>query len=308
MKQIYDVVIVGAGPAGLSAGIYTGRALLKTLILDKGMPGGQILLTDRIENYPGFPEGIDTYSLAERFRSQALKFGCYIKQNEVKSVKRKEKVLRVFTDEKEYPTRCVIIATGSSHRKLNVPGEAQFTGKGVSYCATCDGAFFREKRVAVVGGGSYALTEALFLTKFARKVTIIHRREQFRAEKLLQKRAKENRKIEFILNSVVKEIKGDQKIQAAKIFNLKEDKQWELKLDGMFVSIGMVPNTAVIKSLVDLNEDGEIKVRKDMATSEPGIFAAGDVTDSCSNQVATAVGAGVEAGLAVNEYIEQNKQ
>lgn len=307
MKQIYDVVIAGAGPAGLSAGIYTGRALLRTLILDKGVPGGQILLTDKIENYPGFSESVSSFSLADKFKSQAVKFGCEINQEEIKKIEREKDVWVIATAENKYSARVVIVATGSSHRKLDVPGESEFTGKGVSYCATCDAAFFRDKVVAVIGGGSYALTEALFLTKFAKMVHIIHRREHLRAEKLLQKRTKENKKINLALNSVVTEIKGDQKVQKANILNIKNKDKFEINLDGIFVSIGMVPNTNIVKGLVDLNEKGEVIVGKNMETSKQGIFAAGDVTDTCSNQVATAVGAGVEAGLAVNKYIEENR-
>ncbi len=307
MKQTYDVVIAGAGPAGLSAGTYTGRALLKTLILDKGMPGGQILLTDIIENYPGFPEAVSSFSLAEGFKSQALKFGCEISQDEIKKIEKKDNVWTVTTVEEEFLARSLIIATGSSHRKLDVPGERQFTGKGVSYCATCDGAFFRDKVIAVVGGGSYALTEALFLTRFAQKVIVIHRRDQFRAEKVLQVRVKDNEKIELMLDSVVKEINGDQRVRSATILNIINKKESKIEIEGIFVSVGMIPNTDIVKGLVDLNDKGEIIVTKNMATSEQGIFAAGDVTDACSNQVATAVGAGVEAGLAVNKYIERNK-
>lgn len=307
MKQIYDVVIAGAGPAGLSAGIYTGRALLRTLILDKGVPGGQILLTDKIENYPGFSESVSSFSLADKFKSQAVKFGCEINQEEIKKIEREKDVWVITAAENKYSARVVIVATGSSHRKLDVPGESEFTGKGVSYCATCDAAFFRDKVVAVIGGGSYALTEALFLTKFAKMVHIIHRREHLRAEKLLQKRTKENKKINLALNSVVTEIKGDQKVQKANILNIKNKDKFEINLDGIFVSIGMVPNTNIVKGLVDLNEKGEVIVGKNMETSKQGIFAAGDVTDTCSNQVATAVGAGVEAGLAVNKYIEENR-
>jgi thioredoxin reductase (NADPH) len=307
MKQIYDVVIAGAGPAGLSAGIYTGRALLRTLILDKGMPGGQILLTDKIENYPGFSKSVSSFSLADKFKSQAVKFGCEINQEEIKKIEREEDVWVITTAENKYSAMAVIVATGSSHRKLDVPGESEFIGKGVSYCATCDAAFFRDKVVAVIGGGSYALTEALFLTRFAKMVHIIHRREHLRAEKLLLKRSKENKKINLVLSSVVTEIKGDQKVEKANILNIKNKDKFEIKLDGIFVSIGMVPNTNIVKGLVDLNEKGEVIVGKNMETSKQGIFAAGDVTDACSNQVATAVGAGVEAGLAVNKYIEENR-
>jgi len=307
MKQIYDVVIAGAGPAGLSAGIYTGRALLKTLILDKGMPGGQILLTDKIENYPGFSKEVSSFSLADKFKAQAEKFGCEINLEEITKIEKERNFWVVTTAENKYEAKTVIVATGSSHRKLDVPGEKEFTGKGVSYCATCDAAFFRDKVVAVIGGGSYALTEALFLTKFARKVHIVHRREQFRAEKLLQKRTQENNKINLVMNSVVTEIRGGLKLQKASIRNVRNKKMSEIKLDGMFVSIGMVPNTDLLKGLIDLNDKGEVIVQKNMETSEQGIFAAGDVTDACSNQVATAAGAGVEAGLAVNQYIEKNR-
>jgi thioredoxin reductase (NADPH) len=306
MKQIYDVVIAGAGPAGLSAGIYTGRALLKTLILDKGMPGGQILLTDKIENYPGFSKEVSSFSLAYKFKAQAEKFGCEINLEEITKIEKERNFWVVTTAENKYEAKTVIVATGSSHRKLDVPGEKEFTGKGVSYCATCDAAFFRDKVVAVIGGGSYALTEALFLTKYARKVHIVHRREQFRAEKLLQKRTQENNKINLVMNSVVTEIRGGLKLQKASIRNVRNKKMSEIKLDGMFVSIGMVPNTDLLKGLIDLNDKGEVIVQKNMETSEQGIFAAGDVTDACSNQVATAAGAGVEAGLAVNQYIEKN--
>ena len=307
MIQKYDVVIAGAGPAGLSAGIYTGRALLDTLILDKGMPGGQILLTDIIENYPGFPEAVSSFSLAEGFKSQALRFGCKIGQDEIKKIEKTGDIWTVVTAEKEYSARGLIIATGSSHRKLDVPGERLFTGRGVSYCATCDGAFFRDKVIAVVGGGSYALTEALFLTRFAKKVIVIHRRDQFRAEKVLQERAKDNKKIEFKLDSVVKEINGEQRVRSARILNVIKNKESEVEIEGIFVSVGMISNTDIVKGLVDLNGKGEIIVAKNMATSAQGIFAAGDVTDACSNQVATAVGAGVEAGLAVNKYLEEKQ-
>jgi len=271
------------------------------------MPGGQILLTDKIENYPGFSKEVSSFSLADKFKAQAEKFGCEINLEEITKIEKEENFWVVTTAENKYAAKTVVVATGSSHRKLDVPGEKEFTGKGVSYCATCDAAFFRDKVVAVIGGGSYALTEALFLTKFAKMVYIIHRREQFRAEKLLQKRTQENNKINLVMNSVVTEIRGGLKLQKASILNVKNKKESELKLDGMFVSIGMIPNTDILKGLIDLNDKGEVIVQKNMETSEQGIFAAGDVTDACSNQIATAAGAGVEAGLAVNQYIEKNR-
>ncbi len=304
MRDVLDVVVVGAGPAGLSAAIYAGRARLKTLVLERGIPGGQILLTDWIENYPGFPNGIAPFSLMEDFRKQALKFGAEIAIEDVKEIKRNDPLWSVLGAEKEYLGRAVIIATGAVHRRLGVPGEGKLTGKGVSFCATCDGAFFRDKRVGVVGGGSFALTEALFLTKFCREVQLIHRRDQFRAEKILQERVAENKKIVSVLDSVVERIKGKNNVESIIIRNVKTQEKREVPLDGIFVSIGMHPNSELVRSLVALNERSEIKVGKNMVTSCQGILAAGDVTDLCSKQVATAVGSGVEAAIAVDEYLQ----
>lgn len=303
MGKQFDVIIIGAGPAGLSSAIYTGRAKLNTLILEKGMPGGQILLTDWIENYPGFPEGKAPFPLMEDFRKQAEKFGAEIKTAEVKKVKKEKDLWQIVCGERDYLTRALIIATGSNHRKLEVSGEKELTGRGVSYCATCDGAFFRDKVIAVAGGGSLALMEAVFLTKFARKVLLIHRRAQFRGEKILQERAIRNEKISLILDAVIQKIKGKEKLESLIIKNVKNDKITELEVEALFVAIGMDPNTGFLNSLLDLNNKNEIVVKKKMATSQPGIYAAGDVTDACSNQMATAVGSGVEAGIAVDEYL-----
>lgn len=310
MSQSRDTIIIGAGPAGLAAAIYTGRARLDTLVLEKGIPGGQILLTDWIENYPGFSDGIAPFELIEEFRKQADKFGANFVTEEVKQVKKKRQdkgrdaLWEVKGGENIYLTPTIIVATGTKHRRLGVPGEEEFTGRGVSFCATCDGAFFRDKLTAVVGGGSYALTEALFLTKFCQKVYLIHRRQGFRAEKILQERVLENEKIELILDAVIEEIKGTDKTEAVIIKNTKNAKKSELPLDGLFISIGMDPNTEFLGGILELNEWREIQVRKKMATSQPGIYAAGDVTDACSNQVAIAVGAGVEAAMAVAEYLQ----
>lgn len=305
MRETLDVVIIGAGPAGLAAAVYTGRARLNTLILEKGMPGGQILLTDFVENYPGFPEGIVPFQLMEDFRKHAEKFGAKIETDEVKKIQKQGELWQVFGVKGEYPTRAVIIATGSVYRKLGLPGEAKLTGRGVSYCATCDGAFFKDKEVAVVGGGDNALTEALFLTKFCRAVKVIHRRDQFRSVKILQERIFANDKTEVLWDSVVEEISGEDRLESITIKNVKDNETSKLKLDGVFISIGMDPNSEFVKELVDLDELGEIKVSQNMSTSQPGIFAAGDVTDACPEQMATAVGTGVAAALAVDEYLSK---
>lgn len=303
MNNPYDVVIIGAGPAGLAAALYTGRARLETLVLERGMPGGQILLTDFVENYPGFPEGVVPFQLMGNFRKHAEKFGAKIETDEAKEIRKKDNLWVIIGNRGEYPSRAVIIATGSVYRKLGVEGEVKLTGRGVSYCATCDGAFFKGKEIAVVGGGGNALTEAIFLTKFCRSVKIIHRRHQFRAEKILQERVDANEKIEILWDSVVEEILGQERIESITIRNVKDNRTSNLKLDGLFVSIGMDANTGFVKGFLDLDNLGQIRVASSMATSQPGIFAAGDVTNACPEQIATAVGTGVAAALAADEYI-----
>lgn len=305
MSEAYDVIVIGAGPAGLAAAVYTGRARLNTLVLEKGMPGGQILLTDFVENYPGFPDGVAPFQLMDNFRKHAEKFGAKIETEEAKELRKEENLWYVSGNKGEYPARAVIIATGSSYRRLGLPGEAKLTGKGVSFCATCDGAFFKDKDVAVVGGGDNALTEALFLTKFCRSVKVIHRRDQFRAVKILQERIFANDKIEVVWDSVVEEISGEDRFESVTIKNVKDNEISKLKLDGLFISIGMDPNTGFVKGLLNLNEWGEIKVDQKMKASQPGVFAAGDVTDACPEQMATAVGTGVAAALAVDEYLSK---
>ncbi len=305
MDEIFDVVIIGAGPAGLSAAIYTGRARLNTLVLEKAIPGGQILLTDWVENYPGFPDGIAPIDLMKNIRAQAGKFGSRVETEEVKTIVPKEDHWLVSGGKQDYETRAVIIATGSNYRKLCMPNEDRLIGRGISYCATCDGAFFANRDVAVVGGGDDALTEALVLVKYCRKLNIIHRREQFRAEKILQERIFANPKFEVLWNCVVQEIKGETHLESIIVRNIKENQSFPLNIDGLFVSIGVDPASQFVRGLVETDDLGRIKVNGAMETSQPGIFAGGDVTNACPNQMATAVGTAVQAALTADEYLSK---
>jgi thioredoxin reductase (NADPH) len=304
MNKTHDVVIIGAGPSGLAAAIYTGRARLATLVLERATPGGQILLTDVIENYPGFPEGVSPFQLMENVRKQAERFGAQMVMDEVQEIHKEGAHWQIRGNRGEYKAKAVLVATGSDHRKLGIKGEERLIGRGVSYCATCDGAFFQNKVVAVVGGGDWALTEALFLTRFCREVKIVHRRDQLRAEKILQERVFENPKIDVLWDTVVERINGEANLKSVTIQNIKDKTDSELEIDGLFISIGTIPNNKLVEKLVELNEWGEVKVEKDMATSQPGLYAAGDVTDACPEQMATAVGTGVTAALAITEYLD----
>ena len=298
-----DVIIIGAGPAGLAAAVYAGRARLNTLVLEKGMPGGQILMTDFVENYPGFPDGVVPFELMDRFRKHAEKFGAVITGDEAKEIKKEDNLWRVVGNKGEYAASAVIIATGSNYSRLGLPGEGKLTGRGVSFCATCDGAFFRDKDIAVVGGGDNALNEAVFLTKFCRSLKLIHRRDKLRGAKMLQERVLANEKIEVLWNTVVEEISGEDSLESITIRSIKNNTTKKLKLDGLFVSIGTIPNSSFVKGLVDMDKWGAIKVSQKMETSQPGLYAAGDVTNACPKQMATAVGTGVAAALAVDEYL-----
>jgi thioredoxin reductase (NADPH) len=305
MSDTNDVLIIGAGPAGLSAAIYTGRARLDTLVCERATPGGQILLTDFIENYPGFAEGVSPIKIMEDIRKQAERFGAEIVTDDIQEIRKQESDWLIIGNRREYRSRAVLVATGSDHRKLGVEGEKELTGRGVSYCATCDAAFFQDKTVAVVGGGNWALTEALFLTRFCKEVKIIHRRDKFRAEKILQERVGKNPKIEVRWDTVVEKIAGEARLESLSLRNVQSDAPSQLSLDGLFISIGTIPNTKIVGDMVDKNEWGEVKVGKNMATGVPGLYAAGDVTDACPEQMATAVGTGVTAALAITEYLSE---
>ncbi len=309
MSEQNDVVIIGAGPAGLAAALYTGRARLRTVVLEKAIPGGQILLTDWIENYPGYPDGVAPFDLMESFRKQAERFGARIVTDEAAGIDRAAEgdgwIVR--GREERYPARAVIIATGAQYRRMGLESEGRLVGRGVSYCATCDGAFFRDRDIAVVGGGDTALMEAVFLTTFARKVYVVHRRDQLRGTKILQERCFANPKIEMIWSSVVAEVLGNETVEGLRVRNVKDGTLRDVPLEGVFVSIGMDPTSEAVRGLVKLNEWGEIVVDERMATSEKGIYAAGDVVDAAPHQVATAVGTGVTAAIHVGEYLSGYK-
>ena len=307
MKQHYDVVIIGGGPAGLTAAIYTGRASLSTLILEKGLPGGQIAQTEEVENYPGFPDPIPGMELAQRMQQQAEKFGAKIEMEEVQAITRTDTDLHhPFTVQGyggEYRAKAVILATGANPKTLGVPGEEHFWGKGVSTCATCDGFFYRGKKVVVVGGGDAAVEEGLFLTKFADEVTLIHRRDTLRANKVAQARAFANPKMKFIWDTAVEEIQGQDSVTGVKLRNLKTGEESVMPTDGVFIFIGHIPNTGFVKDLVTLRDDGYVDVRDEIYTNVPMLFAAGDVSDYVYRQLATSVGAGTRAAMSVERQL-----
>jgi thioredoxin reductase (NADPH) len=304
MSDAYDVLILGAGPAGMAAAVYTGRARLNTLLLEKAVPGGQILMTDLVENYPGFPEGVVPMQLMEHFRKHAEKFGAKFETDEVRALRRENNLWVVSGESKDYRAPAVIVATGSAYKQLGLANEGRLIGRGVSYCATCDGAFFRDVPIAVVGGGDNALTEALFLTKFAGRVYLIHRRDKFRAVKILCERVAANPKVEVLWDTVIQAIHGDSKLEALTLDNIRTGATSKVEVEGLFVSIGMTPSTGFLKDLVPMNEWGQVKVNQRMETGQPGLYAAGDCCDACPQQMATAVGTGVAAALAVDAYLQ----
>ena len=303
----YDVVIIGGGPAGLTAGLYTARARLKSLLIEKGLPGGLVTTTEWVENYPGFEEGIMGVELAQKMEKQAVRFGLEIIQGTVMDISSNKKIKGISLEgDLHYEAKTIILATGAHPRLLKIEGEDEFRGRGVSYCATCDGAFYKGKKIAVVGGGDSAVQEAIFLTKFAEMVYVIHRRDQLRAEKILQERAFSNPKIKFIWNSVPEKISGDDGVNALHIRNLKACGNTVLDVQGVFIYIGYNPNTEFLRGLVDLDENNYIITDKNMAASTPGIYAAGDVRSKPLKQIATAVGDGATAAMAAVKYIEEN--
>ncbi len=302
--EAYDLVIIGSGPAGLTAGIYAARARLKAVILEKMLPGGQVITTTKVENYPGFPEGIDGPELMMRFENQVRNLGMEIKSPfEVKKIELQGEKKIIHGDAETIEAKALIIATGARFKHLNVPGEKEFIGRGVSYCGTCDAPFFRNLEIAVVGGGNTAIVEALHLTKFAKRVYVIHRRDRLRAEKALQEEALANEKISFIWNTVVKEIRGKNNVESLLLENVKTKETSELKVQGCFIFIGIMPNSELVEGLVELDESGFIVTDEYCRTSVPGIFAAGDVRKSPLKQIATAVGEGAIAAVSAERYL-----
>jgi thioredoxin reductase (NADPH) len=304
-SDAYDVIIIGGGPAGLTAGLYTSRARLTTLLLEKSALGGQVIKTERIENYPGFVSSISGFELIHNLEKQAKGFGLTITSAAAESIMPSNgRLIKVASSEGEFRTRSLIIATGSEPRLLGAPGEERLTGRGVSYCATCDGAFFREKEVAVVGGGDAAIEEALFLSRLARRVHIIHRRDQLRAVQILQERARAEGKISFVWNTVVEEILGDARVSGLRLKNLKDGTASTLTVDGVFIYVGLRPNTGWLAGLMPLTDDGLIVTNDLMETTLPGVFAAGDVRKKLLRQITTAVGDGATAAFAAEKYVQ----
>lgn len=300
-----NVVIIGSGPAGLTAAIYTGRSMLNPLVIAGQAMGGQAASTAEIENYPGFPDGIGGPELAQLLQRQAEKFGARIEYDIVTAVDFSRHPFKISTYGSEIEAKSVIICTGVSPRKLDVPGEKEFTGRGVSYCATCDGFFYRDKVVAVVGGGDAAVEEGLYLTRFAKKVYLIHRRNRLRANPSAQKQAEQNEKMAFIWNSVVTEVVGDDKVTGVKIHNVETGEESLLPVDGVFVYIGQVPKTDLFVGQVELDEAGFIVTNRRMHTSVPGVFAAGDVQDRVLAQVVTAAGSGAIAAMEAERFLAE---
>ncbi|MDO8525333.1 MAG: thioredoxin-disulfide reductase [Candidatus Omnitrophota bacterium] len=311
MADPYDIVIIGGGPAGLTAALYACRARMKTVLIERMLCGGQVLIADMIENYPGFPEGIKGPDLAEWMAKQAGRFGLEIKIVEAKKIISKKSAKEPFSIElsegPELRAGAIIIATGARWNSLNVPGEKELSGRGVSYCATCDGPLFKGKDVVVVGGGDTALEDAIFLTKFADKVTVVHRRDKLRATKILQERAFANKKIEMRLGVTCAEISGKNRVEAIKVRVVKTGEEKTIKADGVFVLIGLLPNSDIVKGIIDLCPKGYVLTDEGMKTSVDGIFACGDVRMKSLRQVVTATGDGAIAATSAGHYIERLK-
>jgi thioredoxin reductase (NADPH) len=304
----FDVIIIGSGPAGYTAGIYTSRAKLKTLIISGMLPGGQLMTTSEVENYPGFPNGIFGPELMMNMRQQAERFGSIVLDDEVIAVNFKQRPFTITTSSESFKAESVLVCTGASPRKLGIPAEQQFAGRGVSYCATCDGPFFKGEDIVVVGGGDTAIEEATFLTKFGKSVKIVHRRDTLRASKILQEKAFENPKIKFLWNTVVSDINGDKKVSSVIVRDINKQNEQKISAGGLFVAIGHDPNTAIFKGKLEMDEKGYIVLRNNTRTSVDGVFAAGDVHDYKYRQAVTAAGFGCMAAIDVEKWLAEKKQ
>ena len=306
-EQHYDIAIIGAGPAGLAAALYASRARRRTLVLERNVTGGQIALTSIIENYPGFDE-VDGFELGQMMQRQAEKYGTEMAYANVTSLERRDSLHIIHTAEGDYAAKALIIAGGADYNKLGVPGEERLIGKGVSYCATCDAAFFKEQTVAVVGGGDAAMDEGLFVTRYASKVYVIHRRAELRAGKILQERAFANPKMEFVWNTVVEEIEGTDAVQRLKLRNVETNEESTLDVSGVFIFIGHHPNTEYLRGCVKMDGGGHLYVNDWMETEVPGLFAAGDVRVNSARQVVSAAGDGATAAIRADHYITDHFQ
>lgn len=304
----YDLIIIGGGPAGLTAGIYAGRARLKTLLVEKLIHGGQMMTTDLVENYPGFPEGISGFELSDRMRKQAERFGLEIQNQEVVELNPGSREHTLILEDGRMSAGAVIIATGARYRRLGVPGEDRLTGRGVSFCATCDGALYRDQEIAMVGGGDNALTETIFLARFAKQIHLIHRRHELRGAKYLQEQVFRMAKVHIHWDTEVVEFQGQDALEAIKLKQVKTRETEILPVSGAFIAIGMVPNTTWLKDLLPLDEWGFVFTDVNMATDIPGIFAAGDVRSKLERQISTAVGDGSVAAIAAERYLEALKR
>jgi thioredoxin reductase (NADPH) len=304
-ENVLQCLIIGSGPAGLSAALYAARANLKPVVLSGMDLGGQVSKTDLIDNYPGFPDGIDGPDMVSAFQQQAERFGAEIVFDSVTEVNLSERPFKVKTYGGEYLAESLVITTGAAVRELSVPGETEFTGKGVSYCATCDGHFFKDKDLVVVGGGDSALKEGIFLTRFAKSVTIVHRRDELRAGPYLEGKAKENPKIQFVWDTVVTEIFGDGTVNAVRLKNKKTGQEETRPIDGVFIFIGHIPNTDLFKDQLETDEQGYLVIDNKMHTNLPGVFAAGEVGDPHFQQVVVSAGMGAAAAMEVVDFLEE---
>lgn len=306
---MHDLIIIGAGPAGLAAGLYAGRFRMNTLILEKMAPGGQIILSLSIDNYPGFPGGIPTSELIDKLKAQVDELGIKIEDREVLEIKPDREIhgFKIETSQGNLQTKAIIIASGAVSKRLDVQGEDKFIGRGVSYCGTCDAPLFRDKEVVAVGGGDKAIEEAIHLANFAKRVSIVHRRSEFRASKILEEKARNNPKINFILDSVIEEIVGENKVSSVKIKNVKTNTSVDFPCDGVFIFVGIKPSTSFLKNFLEMDEHGFIIVDLEMRTSHTGVFAAGDCCKKGLYQVITACGEGATAADSAHKYLLMKK-
>lgn len=301
---MHDVIIIGGGPAGLTAGLYNARAKLKVALFERLAPGGQVLTTDWVENYPGFPDGVSGFELMDRMKNQAEKFGLEIRNDEIVRLELSEAKKIAYTGAGPIETKTVILACGATWKKLGIEGEDRLMGKGISFCATCDGPFYRDQEVAVIGGGDTAVEEAIFLTRFVSRVHLVHRRDQLRATKLIQERAMAQEKITFVWDTIPIRILGENGVEGIALKNVKTGQESQRDVKGVFVFIGTIPNTDLVKGQLNLDKNGFILTDDNMQTSVPGVFAAGDIRSKLFRQISTAVGEGATASYAAEKYIE----